>query len=94
MYAASVGPWTPSFGTSRKKYPFQAPPVSDTRVADPDANARPAFRKIGATACTSSLPAGPMTPMTDAFEARACAVVDAFDGSSCVSSWTRLILSL
>ena len=63
-------------------------------MAEPEANARPAFLKIGATACTSSLPAGPMTPMTDAFDASACAVVDAFDGSSCVSSWTSLILIL
>ena len=64
------------------------PSVSDTRVAEPDAKARPAFLRIGTTAWTSSLPAGPMTPAIDPFEANDCATVDAFAGSSCVSPWT------
>ena len=66
------------------------PSVRDTRVAEPDANARPAFFKIGATASTSSLPAGPMMPTIDLFEANCCATVDAFDGSSWVSPCTSL----
>jgi hypothetical protein len=94
MKLTAVGPCTPSFGTSRKKKPFQSPFVSDTRVAEPDANTRPALRRIGATAITSSEPAGPMTPMILPFEANCCATVDAFAGSSCVSPWTSLIFSL
>ncbi len=67
--------------------------MSETRVAEPDANARPALRRIGAVACTSSLPAGPMTPMIDLFDANDCATVDAFAGSSCVSPCTSLIFT-
>ena len=69
------------------------PSVSETRVAEPEANARPAFLRIGAAACTSSLPAGPMTPTIEPFEANDCATVDAFAGSSCVSPWTSLIFT-
>ena len=67
MYFAVVGAWTLSFGTTRKKFGIE-PFVSDVRVAEPEMNgSRCAFLKIGATASTSWLPAGPTTARTFAF---------------------------
>ena len=57
-------------------------------------NARPAFLRIGATAVTSWLPAGPMIPTMLEFEAIDCATTDAFAGSSCVSPCTIVSWSL
>ena len=59
MYFAVDGPWMLSFGTTRKKFGIE-PFVSDVRVAEAEMNgSRSLFLKIGATARTSWLPAGP-----------------------------------
>ena len=64
MNFAVVGAWTLSFGTTRKKFGIE-PFVSDVRVAEPEMNgSRCPFLKIGATASTSWLPAGPTTART------------------------------
>ena len=92
MYFAVDGAWTLSFGTTRKKFGIE-PFVSDVRVADPEMNAsRSAFLKIGATASTSWLPAGPMTARTLASAWSFVPVVEAWAGSSCVSCCDSLIL--
>ena len=54
MNRASVGPWTPSFGTTRKKVGL-SPFVSVTRVAEPEMKPRPAFLRIGPAATTAEL---------------------------------------
>ena len=50
--------------------------------------------RIGATAWTSWLPAGPDDADDRLFDANCCATVDAFAGSSCVSPWTILIFDV
>src|SRR5580765_5030716 len=54
----------------------------------------PAFLKIGVTASTSWLPAGPTVARIFEFDANCCATVDAFDGSSCVSPWKMWTFNL
>ena len=61
MNFAVVGDWTLSFGTVRKKVGIP-PAVSEVFVAEPEMNGiRCDLLKIGATASTSWLPAGPTT---------------------------------
>ena len=76
MNRASVGPWTPSFGTTRKKVGL-SPFVSVTRVAEPEMKPRPAFLKIGPAATTAELESGPATPRMLASEANCWATVEA-----------------
>jgi hypothetical protein len=63
-------------------------------VAEPDAKTSPAFFRMGATAVTSWLPAGPTTPTMLELDANDCATVDAIAGLSWVSPWTIASLSL
>ena len=57
---ASCGPWTSSSGTTRKNVGFLPLVASAGSVAEPETNGIPALPKIGPTASTSWLPAGPI----------------------------------
>ena len=87
MYSASCGPWTSSRETTRKKV-GRLPSVSVVLVADPETNPRLARVKIGPTASTSWLPAGPTTTRIALLDSICCATVLAWAGSSCVSPST------
>src|SRR5215210_8236729 len=90
MNSASVGPCAASLGTSRKNVGYLPLSVSFVSVAEGEMNASFSRVKIGPTASTSWLPAGPSTPRMSSFETTRCAPVDACAGSSCVSTSSSL----
>ena len=92
MKLAIVGDWTLSFGTTRRNVGI-LPFVSAVAVAEPEMNGiGSAFLKIGATASTSWLPAGPTIASMFWSAWKRAPTVDAWAGSSWVSPSTSLIL--
>src|SRR5690349_20789870 len=91
MNRASVGPCTPSFGTTRKNVGYW-PFVKLTRVAEPETKPMWARVKIGPAASTAKLASGPTTARIFLFETNCCATVDALLGSTWMSPSTRWIL--
>src|SRR5919106_2931425 len=87
MYVASVGPWSASVGTTRKKVSNRS--VRSVAVAEGDTKAMPSRPKISPTASTSWLPAGPTMPKMSLLETNCGATVEAWAGSSCVSPSSR-----
>src|ERR1700729_1616006 len=80
-----------SSGTTRKNVGFLPSVVSAGNVAEPETNAIPALPKIGPTASTSWLPAGPID--ATALEATTDWVFcTASEGVSWVSSWASVTL--